>query len=348
MLSIVAGYLWLSFFTPLRYDLTIARWSAALSLIAFLIPAMFVTKAFTPRFTLTARQLDQTVYGILILAALTAAYASSFEFHLIGFIEGEALRSQLQYPAWLNYPVAISISTALPFSYAWAVHRQRYYLAAVALAIGASFYPFTLNKLTLLAPLWLVGLTVLSKFLNVRLCALLSLFILLSLGLLIKVVDASAISPLFRIVNFRMIAIPASGLDHYNHFFSNHPLTHFCQIQIIGRLFDCALPAQLGPTIAAVYATGNYNASLFATEGIAAVGPYFAPVVAIACGFVIAIGNKASAGLNQKFIFLSGSILALVLMNVPLSTAMLSHGAAILFALWFVTPREQSFEEIHD
>ena len=340
MLSIIAGYLWLSFFTPLRYDLTIARWSAALSLIAFLIPAMFVTKAFTPRFTLTVRRIDQVVYGVLIVAALTVAYASSFDFHLIGFIEGEALRSQFQYPAWLNYTIGASVSAALPFSYAWAVHRRRYGLAAIALSIGASFYPVTLNKLTLFAPLWLIGLTVLLKFFSVRLCVILSLFIPLALGLIIKTFDASDVSLPFRLVNFRMIAIPASGLDHYNHFFSNHPLTHFCQIQIVGRLFDCLLPSQIGVSLAAQYATGNYNASLFATEGIASVGPYFAPIAALLCGLVIAVGNKASAGLNHKLVFLSGSILAQVLMNVPLSTAILSHGAVILFALWFVTPRE--------
>ena len=31
------------------------------------------------------------------------------------------------------------------------------------------------------------------------------------------------------------------------------------------------------------YGLGNFNASLFATEGIASVGPLFAPVTAFAC-----------------------------------------------------------------
>jgi hypothetical protein len=344
MLSIIAGYLWLSFFTLLQYNLPIARWSAALSLLAFLIPALFATKGFTKRFALTERQVDQLVYAILIGAILSVAYASTFGFHLIGFIDAGTLRSQLQYPWWLNYAIGISVSATIPFCFAWFVDRRRIWLAVAALAIGASFYPVTLNKLTLFAQAWLAWLAVLSRFLSARFCVLLSLFVPLALGLVIKAIDPSVASIPFRLINFRMIALPASALDHYSHFFSNHPLTHFCQIQLVGRLFDCSLPS-LGMALDAQYATGNYNGSLFATEGIASVGPYFAPIAAALCGVVIAAGNKASAGLNPKLILLSGAVLVQALMNVPLSVTMISHGAAILFALWFVTPRERQVSE---
>ena len=119
-----------------------------------------------------------------------------------------------------------------------------------------------------------------------------------------------------------------------------HPLTHFCQISIIGKLLNCDLPDQLGVTMAKEYAIGNYNASLFATEGIASVGPYLAPIIALFCGTVISLGNLTSAELNPSFVLLSGSILAQALMNVPLSTIMLTHGGLVTFFLWLIAPRE--------
>jgi hypothetical protein len=84
---------------------------------------------------------------------------------------------------------------------------------------------------------------------------------------------------------------------------------------------------------------GNFNASLFATEGIASVGALFAPVTAFACALVIAMGNRLSAGLPPRFIMLSGAILPNVLLNVPFTITLLTHGAALLFLLWYLTPR---------
>jgi hypothetical protein len=87
------------------------------------------------------------------------------------------------------------------------------------------------------------------------------------------------------------------------------------------------------------YKLGNFNASLFATEGIASVGMLWAPVAVLACGFVIAIGNHFSAGLPAGFILVSGAIIPLILLNVPLTIALLTHGTALLFVLWYITPR---------
>jgi len=65
----------------------------------------------------------------------------------------------------------------------------------------------------------------------------------------------------------------------------------------------------------------------------------FAPISAFACGLVIAIGNRFSAGLPAPFILVSGAVIPQVLLNVQLSTVLLTHGAGLLFMLWYVTPR---------
>jgi hypothetical protein len=91
--------------------------------------------------------------------------------------------------------------------------------------------------------------------------------------------------------------------------------------------------------MARAYQLGNFNASLFATEGIASVGPALAPVVMLGCGLLIALGNRFSAGLPPRFILISGAALPQILLNVPLTIALLTNGAALLFLLWYLTPR---------
>jgi len=84
---------------------------------------------------------------------------------------------------------------------------------------------------------------------------------------------------------------------------------------------------------------GNLNASLFATEGIASVGLLFAPLTALLCGLVIALGNRLSAGLPPRFILISAAVLPQLFLNVPLTTVLLRYGAALIFLLWYLTPR---------
>jgi hypothetical protein len=84
---------------------------------------------------------------------------------------------------------------------------------------------------------------------------------------------------------------------------------------------------------------GNLNASFFATEGIASVSLWLAPVSVFICGLVLSLANRLSEGLPPRFILVSSAIPIQVLLNVPLSTSLLTHGAAILFLLWYITPR---------
>lgn len=82
-----------------------------------------------------------------------------------------------------------------------------------------------------------------------------------------------------------------------------------------------------------IYGLGFFNASLFATEGIASVGQTFAPIVVFACGVVVALGNCASNGLPPRLILLSSGVLAQYFLNVPLTTMVLTHGTGLIFVL---------------
>jgi hypothetical protein len=174
----------------------------------------------------------------------------------------------------------------------------------------------------------------------------LSLLVPLVLGLILfslferGVLTYNATMPYFQTVNFRMFAVPSMGLDFYNDFFSQHEPTHFCQLRLLKPLIPCPYHNQLSVEIFNEYGVGgNFNASLFATEGIASVGTLFAPFTVFACGLVIALANRLSAGLPPRFVLLSGAILVQILLNVPLTITLLTYGAAFIFLLWYVTPR---------
>lgn len=338
LLAITAGYLWLSYFTPLQYDHTTARLSAAASWIAFALPALLIARPIKAR-QISPHQMDRLCSALLVISVAVAAAGYSLGFRFVSMLESEALRGTLNFPAWMRYAIPICATTILPFCYAWSVRRSRYFVATATLLIALSYYPISLNKMTLLAPFWLVVMTALLKLAPWRIAVVLSLLLPMTFGLITFAVSNSSPELVFRTINFRMLAIPASAIDHYNHFFATHQLTGFCQISVVAKLFNCALPDQLGVILSDAYATGNYNASMLATEGIASVGLLLAPLTGFACGLVIAAGGCASGRIDPSFVILSTSVLLLAIMNVPLSTVMVTHGGILLFALWLVSPR---------
>jgi hypothetical protein len=158
-------------------------------------------------------------------------------------------------------------------------------------------------------------------------------------------VEAGALSQqsvmqFFGAINFRMIAFPSAALDVYSDFFSTHDRTYFCQIWFLKPFMACPYHEYLSILMERTYRLGNLNASLFATEGIASVGPVLAPLAALACGLMISIANRLSSGLPPEFVLVSGGILPQVFLNVPLTTTLLTNGAAVLFLLWYITPRD--------
>ena len=341
-LSVAAAYLWLSYFTPLEYDHAAARISAIASFAAFLVPATMITEATIRRRMLTQRQMDILAKVLLGVVVAVVVCSAVFGFKFAWPTNGEA-RSAISHPMWLNYLISICAATLVPFIFALFYQNSAWALMAASVAAGMALYPVSLNKTTFLAPYWLLALAGLIKFARARMAVMLTLLIPMLIGIVAFGLELPDKKPIFGLIKFRMLAIPGSGLDHYYHYFSTHPLTHFCQVSIVGRLFNCALPDQLGVIMANVYGLGSYNGSLFAAEGIASVGVWFAPLTALVCGFIIAAGNIASSGLRPDFVFLSSAILVQILMNVPLSVIMVTHGGLLMFLLWFVCRRSRDF-----
>jgi hypothetical protein len=343
--TMILGYLWLVTFSRFNYDHALATISALGSALAFLVPALFITSPIRQWYTLSTRALENLLSFILIFAAIIVAAGALYNFKLVGVGDIYNFRNELQFPAWLAYAIGATSNALLPFAFACFIALGNRWRAALVLVLLLLFYPITLTKLLLFAPVWLLFLALLPRFFQARTSVVLSLFLPVTAGVILALLFKSGslsyelIRNYFGAINFRMIAIPSSALDFYNDFFSTHDITLFCQISFFKPLGECPYSDPLSIVMERAYHLGNFNASLFATEGLASVGLILAPLSGFACGLVIALGNRLSAGLPPKFILLSGGILPQVFLNVPLTTALLTNGAATLFLLWYVTPR---------
>ena len=337
--TMILGYLWLNTFTDLHYDHRLAGLSAAASAVAFLLPALFISQPIRQISTMTPRSFDRLLTCVLLLSAATLAVGASYNFRLVSLHEMYEYRAKIEAPVIVNYLVTIVSSALLPFAFAGFVAGKAHWRAAAALILLLLLYPITLTKIALFTPIWLVAMLVLSRLFEARIAVVLSLLAPILLGLVLITASREHAASYFSMVNFRMVAVPSIAMDVYNDFFSTHDLTYFCQISFLKPIVHCPYQDQLSIVMERTYKLGYFNASLFATEGIASVGVWFAPLATFVCGLVIALGNRLSAGLPAEFILVSGAILPQALLNVPLTTVLLSHGAGILFVLWYVTPR---------
>jgi hypothetical protein len=346
----IAGFVWITYFTLSSYDHARARWSAVASLLLFLLPLLFQNARLLRSFTLSPRAMNRLVVLLLCFAAAVLAWNCYYGVAFVGVEEADQLRSAFVRPAVLRYLTGSVVGAVLPFAFAYFAWRRRYALAAVAIFLVVSFYPALLNKTVLLAVVWLPLLFFLFRVFEPKHATVLALLIPMAIGLMVYPLLLYALLPpdglpghlakyLYGYGNVRMFAIPSIAMDRYSEFFSSHELTHFCQVSIVRAIKGCPYAYQLGAEMDAHYHMGNFNASLFATEGIASVGPIWAPLSALLCGLIVSVGNSVSARLPPPLIAASAGLVLQALVNVPLSASLLSNGFFVLLLLWLVTPR---------
>ena len=343
--NLIFGYMWLAPISTLDYDHRAAIISALLSVIAFLVPAVFINRPAPRMATLSAIAHDRLLNLILMAGVAIVVIGAFYNFRIVGLARMYEFREGIEFPALFRYALNMTSTALLPFAFACFIWRGSYGRAAASLALLLLLYPVTLTKITLFAPFWLLFLMILSRFFEARIAAVLSLLLPLTVGvmsvplIMAGVLSHDPVNPFFGFVNFRMFAVPSMVLDIYFDFFSKHSVTYFCQISFLKQIASCPYSDQLGIVMERAYHFGNLNGSLFAIEGVASLGSTLAPLSALACGLIIAMANSASYHLPPKIVFISSGILLQALVNVPFTTGLLTHGAALLFLLWYVTPR---------
>lgn len=344
----IAGYLWLNNFSEFAYNHRLSGFSAAISAVVFLLPALY--QPTLPRLlTLSPHAFERLLAAIVLLGAVAAAIGAYYNFRLVSLADIYVYRDTLTAPTLVNYLVGITTTALLPFAFACYALRGSLWRAGAILILLMLFYPVTLSKQAFFTPAWLALMLAATRFLDLRLTVILSLLIPTAAGVILLglyqygPLPERFAMPVFQLVNLRMVAIPSLAMDYYNQFFSTHVLTHFCQIGYLKPIMTCAYQEPMAVVIYNWFGIGGYmNASLFATEGVASVGPLLAPISALVCGIVFAIANGMSAGVPQRIILISGALLPQTLLNVPFTTVMLTHGSALLFLLWYVMPRDIS------
>jgi hypothetical protein len=351
--TMILGYLWLNCFSEFKYDHFLTGVSAAASAVAFLLPALFIKAPIRQVWALSPPNFDRLLNAILVSAAAIFVFGAIYNFRPVGFfrmisLDGDvpALREQLVFPTVLNYLIGIASSAALPFAFACFIERKGFGRAALVLGLLLFVYPITLTKMALFSAVWIALFSLVARFIDTKTVVVLSLAVPIGAGIALftlfafHALSAKAFEPYFSLVNFRFMTIPSMAMDYYNEFFSKNPLTHFCQINLLKRFMSCPYDDPLAIVIYKAFGIGgNFNASLFATEGIASVGPKLAPLSALLAGLVIAFANRLSAGLPPRLILASSAVLVQMMLNVPLTISLASYGGALLFLLWYITPR---------
>lgn len=342
----MAGYFWLNAFSVLNYDHNQALAASAISITFFLLPALLLRGGtLSPK--LPQKFLDRAPEVVLVISGIVLLWSALSGFQLADFRDVEQYRSTLAFARGraIEYAIGNVNGALIPFAIACAIFKGRKWMAAALCIVSLLYYPVTLTKTALFSAPFIIFMAAISSRFEARVSAILSLMIPLLIGLgtiagiTWEAMDNSRFL-IYGVLNFRMLSIPSISLEHYFEFFQHHPHTYFCQVSFLKPLMSCPYSDQLGVVLGNEYRIGNMNASLFATEGLASVGPFWMPVAALACGFVLAIGNMASAGLPARFILISGAIIPHTLLNVPLSTTLLSNGLGLLMLLWWMTPRQ--------
>ena len=200
--TMIAGYLWLNYFSELTYNHRLAGLSAAASAIAFLLPALFISSPVRQSYILSSSALDRLLTLILLLSSATILIGASYNFKLVSIENIYNYRSELSFPVILNYVIGITSNALLPFAFACFVGRRNTWRAGVALLLLLLLYPITLSKLALFTPFWLVAMLAFSRYFSFKLAVTLSLLVPISVGLLLIILSQqdilpSSIHPLF-------------------------------------------------------------------------------------------------------------------------------------------------------
>ena len=161
--TMVLGYLWLSRLTNLVYDHRPAELSAAVSAIAFLLPALFITSPIRQRFVLSAKAFDRFLIFFLLLGVGTVIASATYNFRFVSLDDIYKFRGSVELPVILRYLIGITSSALLPFAFAGFAARKAYVRAGSVLLLLIFFYPVTFSKLAFFTPVWLVAMLLLAK-----------------------------------------------------------------------------------------------------------------------------------------------------------------------------------------
>lgn len=226
----------------------------------------------------------------------------------------------------------------IPYFYARGILHRKWFLLIFGFSSSVLVYMAQGHKSVILllalslGLFWVLGNG--KNFLN----RVLFILIALSIGMVLLISDEGLGFWIKSIFFQRMIGTGGWVASRYFEYFAVEPVTYYSHIGVINKLtshypFD---KYSLGQMIGLAYSNSsdaNHNASFWASDGFAAIGPFGVIVVTPFVMVILKIINKLATYYETKFviIWMSGFIIALL--NVPLTVALLSCGGIIIFGL---------------
>ena len=338
---IVMNFTWLSYRSRFDYDHAMVIVLVVSSFLLFLMPALLFGSRRRIRWTLPSSWFPVLLVVLTAIIGAVLVVAATYNFRVVGLGSIYEFRNEVIFPTALNYSVNVVINALAPYVFACWIERRNYICALCIVLLLLAFYPVTLSKGALFAPFWLVVLTLVMREGSPRLRFVAVYLAVVAIGVVAAFVQSGVAISYFGAVNFRLLAIPASVIEHYIDYFQTRPNTGLCHVGFMQQFLKCLSVDQLSVVMNNHYNLGNQNGSFLATEGVAAFGYYFMPIAALLCGAIVGLGNVASAGLSARFVLLSGGMMPLVMNNVPMSTTLFTGGYLVLILLWMISPRMQ-------
>jgi hypothetical protein len=176
---------------------------------------------------------------------------------------------------------------------------------------------------------------------------LLKLLLSLTVGLLLIVEFIPDDGVLLWVKSILLVRVLGTGgwtMATYYDYFSSNGFTYYTHIGPINALTDAYPYGQysLGQLIGLKYSgsvEANFNANFWASDAFAAMGVAGVPLVTAVLSAVFYFINRLASGYPTRFVVLWLSGFWLALLNVPLSTALVSGGGALILVLLWAARR---------
>lgn len=277
-----------------------------------------------------------TVFGLLLLISEFHSIMKFVSFDNVYDLRSDA--AAIQASTFTNYLIMWLTYCFGPFYIARALIKGRKADWAVGVGILFLIYSATASKLALMTPLFMFAMKYIDNGRDEFLMRFL-IVVVVGIGFMVAVIPDEGI---LRWVNsiFLMRVFGSNGWTAaaYYEYFSTHGYTFYNHIGPINAVFG-AYPygdRLLGQEIAQAYFNldnANFNAGFWASDAFAALGMVGIPIVTFfACLFLKSL-NEVTRHFPLRLVNLWLLGFWMALMNVPLSTALLSCGGLLVILL---------------
>lgn len=273
------------------------------------------------------------------IAILIAVYRDHMR--LVSFSDVYDLRfetAEIETNPFVDYPVLWLSYCFIPFYLAQGFHHRKPLYVAWALFSCILIYSTTGAKSIILMPVIMFGIYTLmrlGKQLLLRLLVVLTFFVILIIEL---IPDEGLLLWVKSIMLVRILGTGGWTMATYYEYFSTNGYTYYTHIGPVNALTD-AYPygeRSLGQVIGLQYSgttEANFNANFWASDAFAAIGLPGIPIVTLVVCMVFYAINRFSSGYSPRFVALWLCGFWLAMLNLPITTALLSGGGGLIMAL---------------